>query len=79
LNIRRVNDVRRKEKDTTGELVCDSSPFAIKIAIGKLKRYKSPGIDLIPVELIQAGCETLRSEIYKLIASICNREELPDQ
>jgi hypothetical protein len=30
-------------------------------------------------ELIQAGSETLRSEIHKLINSIWNKEKLPDQ
>jgi hypothetical protein len=44
-----------------------------------LKRYKLPGNDEIPAELIQAGGETLRSEIHKLINSIWNKEELPDQ
>jgi hypothetical protein len=33
----------------------------------------------IPAELIQAGGETLRSEIHKLINSIWNKEELPEQ
>jgi hypothetical protein len=42
-----------------------------------LKRYKSPGSDQIQAELIQAGGETLRFEIHKLI--IWNKEELPDQ
>jgi hypothetical protein len=44
-----------------------------------LKRYKSPGSDDIPTELIQAGGETLLSAINKLINSIWNKEELPDQ
>jgi hypothetical protein len=38
--------------------------------------YKS---DQIPAELIQAGCEILRLEIHKVIISIWNKEELPDQ
>jgi hypothetical protein len=38
-----------------------------------LKRYKPPGSDQIPAELIQAGCG-----IHKLINSIWNMEELPD-
>jgi hypothetical protein len=33
----------------------------------------------MPAELIQAGGETLRFEIYKLIDSIWNREELPEE
>jgi hypothetical protein len=44
-----------------------------------LKRYKSPGNDQIPAELIQAGSETVQSEIHKLINSICNKEEFPDR
>jgi hypothetical protein len=43
-----------------------------------LKRYKSPGSDQIPADLIQAGGEILRSEIHKLINSIWNKEVLPD-
>jgi hypothetical protein len=43
------------------------SPFEVEIAIAKLKEYKSPDSDQIPVELIQAGGETLCSEIHKLI------------
>jgi hypothetical protein len=42
-----------------------------------LKMYRSPGVDQIPAELLQAGGETLRSEIHKLIKFIWNKEELP--
>jgi hypothetical protein len=38
-----------------------------------------PGIYHIPAELIQAGGEILHSKIYKLIKSIWNKEDLPDQ
>jgi hypothetical protein len=55
------------------------SPFEVDIAIAKLKRYKLPGSDQIPAELTQAGGETLRSDIHKLINSIWSREDLPDQ
>jgi hypothetical protein len=48
-------------------------------AIGKLKRYKSPGFNQIPAELIQAGGETLLSEIHKLSKLIWNTEELSHQ
>jgi hypothetical protein len=45
-----------------------------------LKKYKSPGSDQIPAELIQAGYEILLSAIHKLINSVVwNKEELPDQ
>jgi hypothetical protein len=50
-----------------------------EVATGKLKSYKSPNVDQIPVELIQAGGETLRLEIHKLIKFIWNKEELLHQ
>jgi hypothetical protein len=56
-----------------------SCPFDVEIVIEKLRRYKSPGSDEIPAELIQAGGEILRSETHELIDSISNKEELPDQ
>jgi hypothetical protein len=44
-----------------------------------LKKYKSPGSDQIPAELIQAGGTILLSVIHKLINSVYNKEELLDQ
>jgi hypothetical protein len=37
----------------------------VEIAIEKLKRHKSPGIDQIPAELIKAGGRRICSEIHK--------------
>jgi hypothetical protein len=79
LNVHRVSDVRLIEIYTAESLVLVPSPFEVQIAVVKLKRYKLPGCDQIPAELTQAGDETLRSDIHKLINSIWNREELPDQ
>jgi hypothetical protein len=39
----------------------------------------TPGSDQIPAELYQAGGEILVSVMYKLITSIWNKEEMPDQ
>jgi hypothetical protein len=78
-NVRRVSDVRQIEIHTVEPLVPDPNPFEVEIAITKLKRYKQPGSDQIPTELIQAGGETLRPEIHKLINFIWNKEQLPDQ
>jgi hypothetical protein len=50
-----------------------------EMAIEKLKRYKSPAIDQTQAELIKAGGSKICSEIHKLINSIWNKEELPDQ
>jgi hypothetical protein len=44
-----------------------------------VKKYKSPGSDQIPAELIQAGGEILLSVIHKHINSVWNKEELPVQ
>jgi len=60
------------------QIVPDPSLVEAEIAIGKLKSYKSPGTDQIPAELIKAGGETY-SEIHRLICSIWNKEELPQQ
>jgi len=49
------------------------------LSIGKLKSHKSPGIDQIPVEMIKAGDKTIRCEIHKLIISVWNKEELPEE
>jgi hypothetical protein len=51
----------------------------VEIAIAKFKKYKLPGNDQIPSELIQAGGEILLSAIHKLINSVWNKEELPDE
>jgi hypothetical protein len=44
-----------------------------------LKKYKSPGSDQIPAELIEVGGEILLSQTNKLINSVWNTEELPCQ
>ena len=49
------------------------------MAIEKLKSHKSPGTDQIPADLINAGDRTIRSETCKLIFSIVNKEELPEE
>jgi hypothetical protein len=41
-------------------------------------RYKSPGTDQSHAMLMQPGCRTFYSEIYKLTNSIRNEEELPE-
>jgi hypothetical protein len=55
------------------------SHLEVEIAIAKLKKYKSSGSDEILTDLIQAGGEILLSAFYKLIKSVWNKEELPDQ
>jgi hypothetical protein len=65
--------IRQTEIQTAEPFVPEPSMSEIEVAIRKLKRYKSPGADQIPAELIQAGGETLHSEIHKLIKSIWSK------
>jgi hypothetical protein len=77
LNVHGVHDVRQMDVCMAEPLVPAPSLVKVKIAIGKLKSYKSSHTDQIPAKLIKAGGETLCSEIHKLICSIWNKEELP--
>jgi hypothetical protein len=78
LNVHRVSDVRQIEIHTAESLIPDPSPFAVKVSIAKLKRYKSPGSERIAAELNKARGEILWSEIHKHINFICNKQELPE-
>jgi hypothetical protein len=51
----------------------------IEIAAGKLRDFKSRGIDQIPVDLIQAEATTLCSRVHQHIHANLNEEELPQQ
>jgi hypothetical protein len=79
LNVHGTGGVRQTETHTAKTFVPEPIVSEAEVAIGKLKRYKSPGVDQIPAELIQARGETLCSEIHKLIKLIWNKEELPHQ
>jgi hypothetical protein len=63
LNVHRASDVRQIEIHTPEPIVPDPSTFEVGIVIAKLKRYKSPGSDQIPTELIKTAGEILHSEI----------------
>jgi hypothetical protein len=64
---------------TAQPLVSEPISFEVETGTENPKRYKSPGIDQIQVELIQARSNTLCSEILELIDSIWNKEELPQK
>ena len=74
-----VNDVSQTEIHTAEPLVPEPSAFDMEMAVGKLQRYKSSGIDQIPPEMIKAVGRTVRSEIHKLIISTWNKEELHEE
>jgi hypothetical protein len=71
--------VRHTEIHTAEPFLAEPSASEVEVAIVKVKRNKSPGVNQIPAELIQAGDETLRSEINKLFKLIWNKEQLPHQ
>jgi hypothetical protein len=79
LNGHNVNDVRQIEVHAAEPIVPGPSHHEVETAIAKLKKYKSPGSDKIPAELIQTGGETLLPVIQKLINFVLNKEEFPDQ
>jgi hypothetical protein len=53
--VHNVSDVRQIEVQMDERLVPGLSRLEAEIAIAKLKKYKSPGSDQIPAELMQAG------------------------
>jgi hypothetical protein len=77
LDLHEVHDVGQMDIHAAEPLVPESNLVEVKIAIGKLKCYKSPGADQIPAELIKTGGEILCFERHRLICAICNKEELP--
>jgi hypothetical protein len=59
--------------------VSEPSASEVELAIEKLKRHVSPGIDQTPAELIKERGRTIRCEIHKSIICICIKEELPEE
>jgi hypothetical protein len=66
LNVNGAGGVRQTGMQTAEPFVPEHSVFEVEVAVGKVRRYKSPGVDQIPAKLIQAGGETLLSEIHEL-------------
>jgi hypothetical protein len=78
LNLHGVNDVKQTEIHTAEPLVPEPSSSEVEIAIEKLKRCKSPSIDQIPAELIQAGGEYITFGDPQTYC-VWNKEEFPEQ
>jgi hypothetical protein len=76
--VHNVNSVGQAEMLTVDRLVLNPTSIAVESAVTPLNKYKSPGSDQIPAELIQVGGEILLSAIHKLMNSVWNKEELPD-
>jgi hypothetical protein len=79
LNVQGEGGIRKTEIHRAEPFVPEPSAAEVEVAIRKMKRYKAPGSDQIPAQLIQAGAEILHSEIHKLILLIWNKEELSHQ
>ena len=79
LNVHGVKVVKHTEIHTAKPLVLEASAFQVEMAIDKLKRHKSPGVDQIPAELIKVEGRTFHSETHKLIISIWNKKEIPEE
>jgi hypothetical protein len=73
LNVHRTNDTKQTYIHTTEPLVPEPSAFEVEFCIEMLISHKSPDIDEILAELINAICRTIRHEIHKLIISIRTR------
>jgi hypothetical protein len=79
LNVQEAGGVRQTEIQKAEPFVPQPSISEVEVAIVKLKRYRSSGVDQIPTQLIQAAGEIMHSEVHMLIKLICNKEELPHQ
>jgi hypothetical protein len=79
LNVHGFNDVRQTEIHIAEPLVPQASADEVELATEKLRSYKLPDIDQIPAKLIKEGGRKIHYEIHKLIISIWNKEELPDE
>jgi hypothetical protein len=55
LNVQGPGGIRQTEIHTAEPYVPDPSAAEVEVAIRKMKRYRGPGSDQIPAELIQAG------------------------
>jgi hypothetical protein len=67
LYVHGAGGVRQNEMHTAEPFVPEPSASEVEVSVGKLRRYKFPGVVQVPAEVIQAGGETLLSEIHKLI------------
>jgi hypothetical protein len=79
LNVQEAGGVRQTEIQKAEPFVPQPSISEVEVAIVKLKRYRSSGVDQIPTQLIQAAGKIMHSEVHMLIKLICNKEELPHQ
>jgi len=78
-NVYGFSDVRQIEIHTAEPLVLEPSGFEVETAIEGGTGHKSPVIDQIPAEMIKTVGRKIRYEIHKIIRSISNKDELPEE
>ena len=79
LTVHGVNDVRQREIHTAEPQVPQPSAFEIELASENLRSHKLSDIHQIPAKLIKVGGGKIRYVIHKLLISIWNKEELPEE
>jgi hypothetical protein len=79
LNVHGVNDVWQTEIHTAEQLVPQTSASEVGLVIEKLRSHKLTDIVQIPAKPIKIGGIKIHYEIHKLIISIWNKEELPEE
>jgi hypothetical protein len=55
MNVQEAGGIKQTEIHTAEPFVPEPSAAEVQVTIRKIKRYKAPGSDQIPAELIQAG------------------------
>jgi lysyl-tRNA synthetase class I len=63
-----------RQTGTSGPLVLEPSSFGAEIAVRKVKMYNSPAVDEIN-RIVGKMCP----EIHRIINSVLNKENLPQQ
>lgn len=72
------NPVDVEETNQIREINCEEPSFlAIRNAISKTKKGKSPGIDNITAELFKAGVKSSSNKIKELSSNIWNNKQIP--
>jgi hypothetical protein len=65
LNLHRAGGVRQIEVHTAEPFVPQPIASQFEVAVGKLRKHKSPGFDQIPAEIVPAGGELIKFIVNK--------------
>ena len=67
MNVHGVNDITQTEIHTAEPLVPEPSASEVELAIEKLRSHRSPGINQIPPELVNAGVRQFAVRFINLL------------